>query len=186
MEERLQDQRNREARAERARQEMELRMQAASKKRSKCEFFSPPEIALPSWELTFDYFSQQSTASNLSSYFPLSLSLSQFTVALVCPIPHPRRCLLRLSFRFFFSPLTLSTFVSVSVFIFAVRILMSIQSSLLQTFSSSSLRNVAVEAQMSEIFDFTSWEVRSDFLLQLNFNLAGYRAPVTDLLISIM
>jgi len=38
MEERLQDQRNREARAERARQEMELRMQAASKKRSKCEF----------------------------------------------------------------------------------------------------------------------------------------------------
>ncbi|GAA5932975.1 uncharacterized protein JCM15063_002258 [Sporobolomyces koalae] len=35
MEERLQDQRNREARAERARQELELRMQAASKKRSK-------------------------------------------------------------------------------------------------------------------------------------------------------
>lgn len=36
MEERLQDQRNREARAERARQELELRMQAVGKKRSKC------------------------------------------------------------------------------------------------------------------------------------------------------
>ncbi|GAA6061674.1 hypothetical protein JCM10212_000857 [Sporobolomyces blumeae] len=39
MEERLQDQRNREARADRARQELELRMQAAGKKRSKFNCF---------------------------------------------------------------------------------------------------------------------------------------------------
>jgi hypothetical protein len=46
MEERLQDQRNREARQERARQELELRMQAVGKKRSKCKLLSLLESCL--------------------------------------------------------------------------------------------------------------------------------------------